>query len=52
VQLRLHYNVQPWVGPLTWNQDMDIGRWKALEGGSSNKFMLPAVKAKTDAKKS
>ncbi|RKU40733.1 hypothetical protein DL546_002706 [Coniochaeta pulveracea] len=46
VQLKLHYNVQPWVGPLTWNQDKHIGLWKALKNGVSKSFKFPAVKAK------
>ncbi|ROW02805.1 hypothetical protein VSDG_01639 [Cytospora chrysosperma] len=50
VQLKLHYNVQPWVGVLTWNQDRDYGRWKALKGGVSKLFSLPAVKKKGDEK--
>lgn len=48
VTLRLHYNVQPWVGVLTWNQGRDYGLWKALRGGASRVFSLPATKAKTD----
>ncbi|KUI71512.1 Microsomal signal peptidase subunit 3 [Cytospora mali] len=50
VQLKLHYNVQPWVGVLTWNQDRDYGRWKAIKGGVSKVFSLPAVKKKGDEK--
>ncbi|ROW06236.1 hypothetical protein VMCG_04676 [Cytospora schulzeri] len=50
VQLKLHYNVQPWVGALTWNQDRDYGRWKALKGGVSKLFSLPAVKKKGEEK--
>ncbi|KAK0635197.1 signal peptidase subunit-domain-containing protein [Bombardia bombarda] len=50
VVLKLHYNVQPWVGLLTWNQDVDIGLWKQLKGGLSKKFSLPAIKKKADAK--
>lgn len=46
VQLRLHYNVQPWVGALTWNQDRDFGLWKAIKGGVSKTFELPAIKKK------
>ncbi|KAM0335756.1 hypothetical protein ACHAQA_000806 [Verticillium albo-atrum] len=46
VLLRLHYNVQPWVGLLTWNQDVDLGVWKALKGGTSKFFRLPAIKTK------
>jgi signal peptidase complex subunit 3 len=50
VVLRLHYNVQPWVGVLTWNQDSDLGLWKAMKEGVSKKFMLPALKT-DEAKK-
>ena len=49
--LRLHYNVQPWVGVLTWNQQRDIGPWKALSGGLSKVFSLPATKSKDAPKK-
>ncbi|KAF7562101.1 hypothetical protein G7046_g2055 [Stylonectria norvegica] len=48
VTLKLHYNVQPWVGLLTWNQDSDIGLWKKLAGGVSRKFTLPAIKKKKE----
>ncbi|PHH87801.1 hypothetical protein CDD83_8387 [Cordyceps sp. RAO-2017] len=44
--LRLHYNVQPWVGLLTWNMDTDLGYWKVMSGGLSKKFNLPALKSK------
>lgn len=50
VALRVHYNVQPWVGLLTWNMDKDVFNWKAMAGGLSEKFVLPAVKSKDDAK--
>ncbi|KAG8422268.1 Signal peptidase complex subunit [Metarhizium acridum] len=50
VTLKLHYNVQPWVGLLTWNMDKVIGRWFPIEKGVSEKFEFPAVKTK-DAKK-
>ncbi|KAK5993414.1 Signal peptidase complex subunit 3 [Cladobotryum mycophilum] len=50
VTLKLHYNIQPWVGLLTWNMDKDIGLWKAMGGGVSKLFSLPALKVK-DAKK-
>ncbi|KAL2110259.1 hypothetical protein VUR80DRAFT_1411 [Thermomyces stellatus] len=46
VRLRLHYNVQPWVGLLTWNQDRDFFKWEAMRGGISSPFSLPAVKPK------
>ncbi|UPK93541.1 hypothetical protein LCI18_004476 [Fusarium solani-melongenae] len=53
VELKVHYNVQPWVGLLTWDQGQDIGLWKKLAGGVSEKFQLPALKTKKkDAKKS
>ncbi|KAK0673986.1 signal peptidase subunit-domain-containing protein [Cercophora samala] len=51
VRLKLHYNVQPWVGFLSWNQAQDWGKWKALKNGLSKKFTLPAVKVKEQAKK-
>ncbi|KAL2269735.1 hypothetical protein VTJ83DRAFT_1919 [Remersonia thermophila] len=46
VVLRLHYNVQPWVGLLTWNRDSDVGRWKTLRDNVSKKFSFPEVKKK------
>ncbi|KAL7625663.1 hypothetical protein AAE478_004883 [Parahypoxylon ruwenzoriense] len=49
VILRVHYNAQPWVGVLTWNQDADLGLWRKLAGGVSAAFELPALK--TAAKK-
>lgn len=48
VVLRLHYNVQPWVGILTWNQDADFWKWKTLENNLSKKFTLPPIKAKKE----
>ncbi|KAF4511055.1 hypothetical protein G6O67_002891 [Ophiocordyceps sinensis] len=51
VTLKLHYNVQPWVGLLTWNMDKDLGFWKVMDGGSSNKFDLPAIKSKDSKSK-
>ncbi|KAK3308602.1 signal peptidase subunit-domain-containing protein [Chaetomium strumarium] len=50
VVLRLHYNVQPWVGFLTWNQDADFWRWKTLRNNLSKKFALPAIKKKDEKK--
>ncbi|KAI1180769.1 signal peptidase subunit [Nemania sp. FL0916] len=47
VTLRVHYNVQPWVGMLTWNQDFDFALWKKMARGVSKAFQLPAVKAKS-----
>ncbi|KAJ2969657.1 hypothetical protein NQ176_g8550 [Zarea fungicola] len=46
VTLKLHYNVQPWVGLLTWNIPRDIFLWKPLSGGESKKIALPALKVK------
>ncbi|KAK4127639.1 signal peptidase 22 kDa subunit [Parathielavia appendiculata] len=51
VVLRLHYNVQPWVGFLTWNQDVDFWRWKTLRNNLSKKFTLPSIKKKDETKK-
>ncbi|KAI4203551.1 MAG: hypothetical protein LQ350_001741 [Teloschistes chrysophthalmus] len=46
--LELGWNVQPWVGALTWTMGKggDWGRWKGLEGGRSKAFDIPAVKVK------
>jgi signal peptidase complex subunit 3 len=44
VRLRLHYNVQPWVGPLVWDQEVDLGLWKKMDDGLSEAFDLPPVK--------
>ncbi|KAK7749388.1 hypothetical protein SLS62_008132 [Diatrype stigma] len=46
VTLRVHYNVQPWVGALTWNQDRDFWRWAKLSEGVSEAFALPPLKRK------
>lgn len=46
VTLKLHYNVQPWVGLLTWNMDKSFGAWNAMKGGISDRFTLPALKTK------
>ncbi|KAL3957573.1 hypothetical protein ACCO45_008151 [Purpureocillium lilacinum] len=52
VTLKIHYNVQPWVGLLTWNMDKDIYQWKTMAGGLSDKFTLPAIKSKDNKSKS
>jgi signal peptidase complex subunit 3 len=44
VRLKMHFNVQPWVGFLTWNQERDLGLWHAMDGGESNPFDIPPVK--------
>ncbi|KAI1404555.1 signal peptidase 22 kDa subunit [Hypoxylon fuscum] len=46
VKLHVNYNVQPWVGILTWNQGIDLGLWKKMAGGLSKAFELPAIKQK------
>ncbi|EAQ86488.1 hypothetical protein CHGG_07741 [Chaetomium globosum CBS 148.51] len=51
VVLRLHYNVQPWVGLLTWNQDVNIWKWETLKNNLSKNFSLPAIKKKKEEKK-
>ncbi|TGJ86017.1 hypothetical protein E0Z10_g2744 [Xylaria hypoxylon] len=50
VTLHVHYNVQPWVGMLTWNQDVDMALWKRMAAGISKAFELPAVKKKDEPK--
>lgn len=47
LRLEVHYNVQPWVGILTWEQGRDFAKWKAMDGGVSEKFDLPPLKVKT-----
>jgi len=47
--LKLHYNVQPWVGVLTWTPWSSFGRWQVVKGGVSKAFGLPAVKVKAKA---
>lgn len=49
--LKLHYNVQPWVGVLTWTPQIEFGSWKKVKGGISKAFKLPAIKAKKAAEK-
>lgn len=44
--LKLHYNVQPWVGLLTWNMEEKHLAWEAMKGGISAAFDLPAIKKK------
>ena len=49
VTLEVGWNVQPWVGALTWTlpEGMEIGRWKGIKGGKSEVFNMPALKGKT-----
>ncbi|KAF2260610.1 signal peptidase 22 kDa subunit [Lojkania enalia] len=49
VVLELGWNVQPWVGALTWQNKVDFGVWNALKGGVSAKFDFPEIGAKKKA---
>lgn len=51
VVLKVHYNVQPWVGVLTWTPQIEFLGWKKLKGGVSKAFQLPAIKAKKEGAK-
>jgi len=51
VVLKVHYNVQPWVGVLTWSRGWEFGRWERIKGGISKVFNLPALKTKEGEKK-
>ncbi|ESZ90170.1 hypothetical protein SBOR_9444 [Sclerotinia borealis F-4128] len=46
VVLKVHYNVQPWVGALTWTPQIEFLRWNKVKGGVSKVFGLPALKEK------
>jgi len=50
VVLKVHYNVQPWVGVLTWTPQIEFGSWKKIKGGLSKVFRLPALKKKDESK--
>ncbi|KAL2040749.1 hypothetical protein N7G274_006728 [Stereocaulon virgatum] len=49
VTLEVGWNVQPWVGALTWTlpEGMQLGRWKGVKGGKSKVFNMPALKGKS-----
>lgn len=49
VVLKLHYNVQPWVGVLTWTPQIEFLGWKKMKGGISKAFELPALKIKKES---
>ncbi|KAK4501397.1 hypothetical protein PRZ48_007206 [Zasmidium cellare] len=49
--LTLHWNVQPWVGLLTWTNRATYGRWEGLKGGSTGAFEFPAIKGSETIKK-
>ncbi|KAL8702007.1 MAG: hypothetical protein Q9201_004614 [Fulgogasparrea decipioides] len=48
VTLEVGWNVQPWVGALTWTmgEGNNWGRWRGLKGGRSKAFDMPALKVK------
>ncbi|KAI4211907.1 MAG: hypothetical protein LQ351_005398 [Letrouitia transgressa] len=48
VTLEVGWNVQPWVGALTWTlaDGQRWGRWKGLRGGRSISFDMPEIKVK------
>ena len=46
VVLKVHYNVQPWVGALTWTPQIDFLKWRKQVGGVSKTFKFPGLKAK------
>ena len=51
VTLEVGWNVQPWVGALTWTLDegKSFGRWNGIQGGRSSAFAMPALKGKSAA---
>ncbi len=51
VVLKVHYNVQPWVGILTWTPQIEFGGWKKIKGGVSKAFKLPPLKVKKEGEK-
>lgn len=49
VTLELGWNVQPWVGALTWTNWRTVGVWHGLQGGRSEAFGFPEIGAKKGA---
>ena len=47
--LELNWNVQPWVGALTWTNRRSYGVWNGLKGGLSKSFNFPSLKKKEGA---
>ena len=49
VTLEIGWNVQPWVGALTWTlgDGQVLGRWKGVQGGKSKAFDMPPLKVKS-----
>lgn len=48
--LTLHWNVQPYVGMLVWDNRKTIGLWKGLKGGVSETFKFPSLKGSETVK--
>ncbi len=48
VTLEIGWNVQPWVGALTWTlgEGQVLGRWKGIEGAKSKAFDMSPLKKK------
>ncbi|KAJ9659452.1 Signal peptidase complex subunit [Coniosporium apollinis] len=51
VVLELGWNVQPWVGALTWRGWRDWGVWKGLKGGMTERFEFPGIKERMKVRK-
>ncbi|MCJ1424033.1 hypothetical protein MMC29_001920 [Sticta canariensis] len=49
VTLEVGWNVQPWVGALTWTlgEGKTFGRWRGIKGGKSKAFDMPALKGRS-----
>lgn len=49
VTLEVGWNVQPWVGALTWKlgEGKVWGRWNGIKGGRTQAFDMPALKGKS-----
>jgi signal peptidase complex subunit 3 len=47
VMLQVGWNVQPWVGALTWTNWKTVGVWKGFVGGESEEFQFPEIGKKT-----
>ncbi|MCJ1446650.1 MAG: hypothetical protein MMC23_007156 [Stictis urceolatum] len=46
VTLEVGWNVQPWVGALTWTQRTPFYKWAGMSSGRSEAFDLPVLKGK------
>ena len=48
VTLEIGWNVQPWVGALTWTMEdgQHLWNWLGVKGGRSRSFDMPALKGK------